>query len=74
MPGSGKTKLVDTAAVIATGHRAAALAVMSGRNAKEELYKQLAAAVLAGDQNIVSTISRPSSTSPSCPRSSPSRK
>jgi hypothetical protein len=51
--GSGKTKLADTAAVIATGHRAAALAVMSGRNAKDELYKQLAAAVLAGDQMIV---------------------
>ncbi len=51
--GSGKTKLADTASVIATGHRAAALAVMSGRNAKEELYKQLASAVLGGDPNIL---------------------
>ncbi len=53
MAGSGKTKLADIASVIATGHRAAALAAMSGRNAKEELYKQLAAAVLGGDQNIL---------------------
>jgi putative DNA primase/helicase len=72
MPGSGKTKLTDTAAVIATGHRAAALAVMSGRNAKEELHKQLAGAVLAGDQNILLDNLETIFDIPSCARSSPS--
>jgi putative DNA primase/helicase len=51
--GSGKTKLFDTASVIATGHQAPALAAMSGRGADEELYKQLAASILAGDRMIL---------------------
>jgi putative DNA primase/helicase len=51
--GSGKTKLFDTASVLATGHRAAAIAACKGRNAAEEMYKQLAASVLAGDQTIL---------------------
>ena len=53
VPGSGKTKLFDIASVLATGHRAAAIAAPAGRNATEELYKQLAASVLAGDQMIL---------------------
>jgi putative DNA primase/helicase len=51
--GSGKTKLFDIASVLATGHRAAAIAAPAGRNATEEMYKQLAASVLAGDQMIL---------------------
>jgi hypothetical protein len=51
--GSGKTKLFDVASVLATGHRAAAIAASTGRNATEEMYKQLAASVLAGDQMIL---------------------
>jgi hypothetical protein len=51
--GSGKTKLFDTASVLATGHRAAAIAAPAGRNVAEEMYKQLAASVLAGDQTIL---------------------
>jgi hypothetical protein len=51
--GSGKTKLFDIASVIATGHQAPALAAMSGRGADEELYKQLAASILAGDRMIL---------------------
>jgi putative DNA primase/helicase len=53
LAGSGKTKLFDSASVLATGHRAAAIAASKGRNAVEELYKQLAACVLAGDQMIL---------------------
>jgi hypothetical protein len=53
VPGSGKTKLFDIASVLATGHRAAAIAASAGRNATDELYKQLAASVLAGDQMIL---------------------
>jgi putative DNA primase/helicase len=39
--------------VLATGHRAAAIAASTGRNATDEIYKQLAASVLAGDQMIL---------------------
>jgi putative DNA primase/helicase len=45
--GSGKSKLVDIAAVIATGHQAAVIATGSARDG--EFEKRLAAALLGGD-------------------------
>ncbi len=49
--GSGKSKLADIAAVMATGHRAAVTAV--GRESKGELEKSLSASLLAGDTVIM---------------------
>jgi putative DNA primase/helicase len=51
--GSGKTKLFDTASVIATGHRSAAHGGGEGRSAREEIEKKLAASLLAGDTMIL---------------------
>jgi putative DNA primase/helicase len=53
LAGSGKTKLFDTASVIATGHRAAAHGGGDGRSAQEESEKKLAASLLAGDTMIL---------------------
>src|SRR4051794_18002718 len=47
--GSGKSLLVDTASMIATGHEAV---VMSAGKSEEEFEKRLGAALLAGDQLI----------------------
>lgn len=47
--GSGKSKLVDVAAVVATGHRAAVTATGRDRYGDAELEKRLAASVLGGD-------------------------
>lgn len=47
--GSGKSYLVDVAAVIATGHRAAVIATGSDKYGDNEIEKRLSAAVLGGD-------------------------
>lgn len=49
--GSGKSKLGDLAAVIATGHRAAAVAI--GRESRGEFEKALATSILGGDTVIL---------------------
>ncbi len=47
--GSGKSLLVDLAAIIATGHRAAVMATGSDKYGDNEVEKRLSAAVLGGD-------------------------
>ena len=47
--GSGKSMLVDVAAIIATGERAAVTTVGNDKNAATELDKQLIGAMLAGN-------------------------
>jgi putative DNA primase/helicase len=51
--GSGKSKLGDIPAIVATGHRAAAIGGGTGRHSDEELEKKLSAALLSGDQIIL---------------------
>lgn len=49
VPGSGKSLLVDLAAMIATGHRAAVMSTGTDKYGDAEFEKRLSSAVLGGD-------------------------